>query len=186
MRRCLLGMAVILSMAVTAAIPGTAARADAEVARVAIVDVQHLLSQAAAMKGVEAQIKEIQKGFQSEITEQEQELRAKDEELQNQRGVLSPEVLANRERDLEEQFLAIRQLAESRNRQLTSAKINAVNKFNEALVDVVTAIAKDEGYDMVLAKAQVVYVADAFDITEKALERINERVPSLKVELPAN
>lgn len=183
MRRRLFGIAVILVGAVAAAIP---ARADADPTRVAIVDVQHLLSQAAAMKGVEAQIKEMQKGFQSEITEQEQELRAKDEELQGQRNVLAPEVLAQRERALEEQFLQIRQLAENRNRQLTSAKINAVNTFNEALVEVVTEIARDEGYDMVLVKAQVVYVAEAFDITQEALERINERVPSLKVELPAN
>ena len=128
----------------------------------------------------------MQKGFQSEITEKEQELRARDEELQTQRGVLSAEVLAQKERELEEKFLEIRQLAESRNRQLTSAKISAVNKFNEALIEVVSGIAQDRGYDMVLVKAQVVYVDDAFDITRIALERINERIPSLKVELPAN
>lgn len=183
MRRRLFGFAVFLLGAVAATIP---ARADSESTRVAIVDVQHLLSQAAAMKDVEAQIKEMQKGFQSEITEQEQQLRAKDEELQSQRSVLSPEAVTQRERGLEEQFLEIRQLAESRNRQLTGAKINAVNTFNEALVQVVTEIAEDEGYDMVLVKAQVIYVADAFDITEEVLERIDERVPSLKVELPAN
>ncbi len=183
MRRRLFGFAVILLGAMAAAIP---ARADSGPTRVAIVDVQRLLSQAAAMKGVESKIKEMQKGFQSEITEQEQELRAKDDELQSQRSVLAPEMVAQRERALEEQFLEIRQLAESRNRQLTSAKINAVNTFNEALVEVVTEIAEDESYDVVLVKAQVIYVAEAFDITDQVLERINERVPSLKVELPVN
>lgn len=186
MRRLLYCLAVVVAAAAAAGVPGSSAFAQSEAVRVAIVDVQRILSEATAMKGVESQIEEHQKKFQSEITERERKLRAEAEELQTQRSVLSSEALSQREQRLDQEIADLQRLVDQRRRQLGQARVNAVNKFNETLIAVVEELAEERGYDLVMVKAQVVYVADPIEITQTVLERINQRVPSLKVELPPN
>jgi len=153
---------------------------------IGIIDIQIILRDSKAMKAVREQIEEQRKKFQAEITEQERQLRAAGQEIEAQRTVLSPDAYGQKQRELQGRVEEIQQQVQTRRRQLDQAFSDAADTFQQTLVKLVEDIAKQRGFNMVLAKAQIVHAGPEFDITGQALKQLDQKLPTLKVNIPSN
>lgn len=71
-----------------------------------------------------------------------------------------------------------------RKRELDESFAKAMNEVRKSLVSVVAEIAEQRGIKLVLFKSQIVIAEKALDVSDETLQRLNERLPTVKVDLP--
>ncbi|HEX6980040.1 MAG TPA: OmpH family outer membrane protein [Alphaproteobacteria bacterium] len=150
-----------------------------------VADVLHILREAAAVQSIRQQIEKQRAAYQADLQKQENELRNADQELARQRALLAPEVFAERRKDLERRVADAQQLVQERRRSLDQAFNNAMQRVEQAMRDVIIEIVKERNYQVVLAKTQVVVVQSQLDITGEVMQRLNRKLPTVTVSIPA-
>ena len=174
---------MLLAGAPTPALAQTtpAAPAAGQNLTVAVMDVQYILTNAKASKSVRAAVEKQAAAYQAELAQQENAIRAADQQLQQQRAALSPKDYDAKRADLGQKVEALRQKAASRNKQLQQMDNGAMNQVEQALLQVTADLAKAKGLTMVLNKAMVVLNVQSFDITKEALQMLDSRLATVKL-----
>lgn len=149
--------------------------------RVAVVDISGILGQADAMRQARQQIDAMRVRFQEEITALENKLRAEDQELNRQRAILSPEALNERRQRFSAEVSDTQRKVQERKTQLNQALGGATREVQKVLIGLIAEYAGKEGYTLVLARSQVVLSDQRMEISEIMLKRLNERLPTIKV-----
>ena len=78
----------------------------------------------------------------------------------------------------------VQKSVQERRRALDQAFTMAMNQVRDELVSVIAEIADERGAKVVLFKDHIVIAEKSLDISDEALRRLNERLPSVPVELP--
>ncbi len=177
-------LALAFATAVAAAPLGGAA-AQSETGRdIAVIDIQRLLRKAKARIDFTNQVERQRQLFREEMSEQEQELRAADQELARQRTVLSAEAFAEKRREFEARFAEVQREAQTRMRELDQVRAGGRQQVLRAIGNIVAELARERGISLVIARrGQIAFAESALDITEEVLKRLNEQLP--QVEAPA-
>src|SRR5262249_16873681 len=126
---------------------------------VVICDVLLVLREAKASQSIRDQIDKQRASYQSEIQKQENELRTADQQLASQRAILAPEAFAQRRRDLEKRVADAQQNVQNRRRALDQAFTESMQRVEANMIEVISEMARDKSYQVVLPKSQVVIVA---------------------------
>ena len=176
-------LALAFATAVAAAPRGGAA-AQSETGRdVAVIDIQRLLKKAKARIDLTNQVDRQRQLFREQMSKQEQELRAADQELARQRTVLSAEAFAEKRRAFEARFAEVQREAQTRMRELDQVRAGGREQVLQAIGDIVAEIARKRGISLVIAQqGQIVFAESALDLTEEVLKRLDEQLP--RVEAP--
>lgn len=151
----------------------------------AIIDVQKILRESTAVRQLSQQIQKNRDDYQAELKDKEHELRTADQELSRQRTILTAEVFAQKRKELEEKVASLQRDVQERKRSLDQTFAAGMSQVQSALAEIAKEIAEERGLDLILSKATVVIVKPAFEVTGEALKRLNERLPAVKVALPA-
>ncbi len=180
-----LGLVTIIALAVaaTAAVPADAAAQEHPETKVAILDFQRILRESAAALDIRAQIERQRQIYQEEITKQEQELRTIDQDLGRQRAILSAEAFAEKRREFEKRVAKVQQGMQTRKRELDKASEYGHKQVQGALVEIISELAGQRGFNLVLPRRQVIYSDVALNISDEVLVRLNERLPKVVVPL---
>ena len=149
-----------------------------------VIDIQYILSAAKAAKGVKAALEKQAAAFQAELAQQENSIRAADQQLQQQRATLSQKDFDAKKAALGQQVEALRQKAATRNKQLQQMENGAMSQVEQVLLQTCADIAKAKGLTMVLNKAMVVLNVTSYDITKEALQKLDAKLASVKLPPP--
>ncbi|WPZ32850.1 OmpH family outer membrane protein [Thalassobaculum sp. OXR-137] len=160
------------------------ASAQAASSPIAVVDVQGALRSSDAAKEIQTKINERRQAYQRQVSEEEKALRAAEQELQQQRSVLAPEVYQQRLRAFRDRVTGVQKSVQERRRALDQAFTTAMNKVRDVLVSVIAEIADERGAQVVLFKEQIVIAEKSLDFSDEALRRLNQRLPTVPVDLP--
>lgn len=146
---------------------------------IAILDVEHILRESQAAVALRQEIDKQRQAHQSTLREQENALRTADQELARQRTVLSAEAFAAKRKELQEQANSLQQEFVSRQQEMEALFGRGIRQVRQALAEVSKEIADERGINLILLKATIVLASRELDITEEALQRLNERLPSV-------
>jgi Skp family chaperone for outer membrane proteins len=152
---------------------------------VVILDNTAVEREGKAFQSVRAQHDRVLQAQQTDVTKMENDLRAADQDLAKQRTVLSPEAYGDRRRDLERRFTDAQQLVQNRRRDIDQAAGDAYNKVVGAMLEVVAGLAQDNDYKVVLSRAQVIVSEKMLDITGEVIQRLDKKLPTMAVSVPA-
>ena len=177
------GMAVIAMFALGAA-PAAAQKAAPVTA--ALVDSQKIFRGAMAFRSARDQLDKVRSGYQAEVAKEEEKLRAEEQELTRQRAVLAPEAFDAKQREFQRRVTEMQRQVQERSRQLEQSFNNARGEIGKVLVAIVTEMANERNFTLVLDRGQVVYGSDKLDITDEVLKRLDQRLPSVKVNVPTD
>lgn len=147
----------------------------------AVIDYQRILLESAASKSIAEQMDIRRKVFQDEIGKEEQRLHEARKELGKQRSVLSDEAFETKQGEFEVEYAGVRQLASDRRKQLEEASAEAVNEVKGALIEIVTGIAEERGFNLVLPSSQVLFFSRQIDLTEEVLSKLDARLSQVAV-----
>jgi outer membrane protein len=160
-------------------VSGDAIRAQ----RIAVVDVDAAMREATAVKSVRAQMKEFSDKYSKEIADEEAALRQADQELLQQRTILSPEVYAQRREEFQQKVAQLQQKAGSLRRAMDQGFNNTMQKIQLVLFEEEAKLARELDYNFVLDRNQVIATIGAFDITEETVKRLNTRLKDVKLKM---
>lgn len=159
------------------AIAATSAVAQALPApKVAVVDVQAILSEAKSAQGVMAQRTKMAETYQQEFAAEETKLREEEQSLATQRTVLSPEAFTEKRKAFEVKGNDFARRAAVRRHNLDQAYNMAMSQIVTQLNNVLREIATETGANLILSRGQVEYFDPGMDITKKALDKLNTTV----------
>jgi outer membrane protein len=153
---------------------------------VAVIDYQRVMRDAQAARSVREQVEERRRTYQDEIAQKEQQLHEVDKELARQRSLLTPEAFAERRREFEQEVAEVQRLVQERRRQLDEASARAMSHLRDELIEVVSELAEEHGFNLVLPSSQVLVYAPALDLTREVLGALDRRVPDIRLAGPGN
>ena len=153
---------------------------------IAILDMERILRQSKAATTLREEIDKQRQVHQSTLREQENALRSADQELARQRAVLSAEAFAAKRKELQEQANQLQQEFVSRQKEMEELFGNGIRQVRNALAEVAKEIADERGINLILLKATIVLANRDLDITDEALQRLDERLPSVDLTGPGN
>jgi outer membrane protein len=147
----------------------------------AVIDYQRILRDAAAARSIRDQIEARRKTYQEEISKEEQRLHEVDKEFAKQRSVLSPDDFAEKRREFEQDVAEVQRKVQERRRELDRLSAAALNEVKEALIAIVTSIADERGFNLVLPSSEVLFFARSLDLTEEVLAKLDARLPQVQL-----
>jgi outer membrane protein len=147
----------------------------------AVIDYQRILREAAAARSIRDQIESRRKAYQGEISKEEQRLHEADKEFARQRSLLTPEAFAEKRQVFEEDVSEVQRLVQQRRRELDRAAEVALNEVKTALIEIVTGIAEERGFNLVLPSSEVLFFARRIDLTEEVLAKLDAMLPDVVV-----
>jgi outer membrane protein len=146
--------------------------------RIAFVRTREMVYQYSGMQEAQNRYKSKQAGWEHEIDSLETEFRLRVDTLRISAALLRPEQLEARKRELalqrsslDERRNDLESQASKEDMELTQGVLSQVNSFIEGY-------GKDHGYDIIVGTTttgNVLYGADALDVTEDVLNQLNKR-----------
>ena len=147
----------------------------------AVIDYQRILQESAASKNIAEQMETRRKAYQGEISKEEKRLFEAEKELAKQRSILSEEALSEKQNEFETKLADIRKLTQERRRQLEQISAEAVNEVKKALIEIVTGIAEERGFNLVLPSSQVLFFSRQIDLTDEVLAKLDAKLPQVAI-----
>src|SRR5690606_17104868 len=147
----------------------------------AVIDYQRVMRDAAAAQSIREQIEARRRAYQEEISKEEQRLHEADKAFAEQRSVLSPEAYAEKRRDFEQEVAEVQRLVQERRRELDRTAAAALNEVKQALIEIVTSIAEERGFNLVLSSSEVLFFSRSLDRTEEGLAKLDDRLPDVRL-----
>ncbi|MFN4088439.1 MAG: OmpH family outer membrane protein [Alphaproteobacteria bacterium] len=151
---------------------------------VMVIDTNRIMAEARSMQAIRDQIERIRGSFQNEIKNEEDELRRADQEMAEQRQVLSSEAFNQRRQQLQERAAALQLTARTRRTQLDQGLRNAIQIVRETLIELVQATAQKHGANVVIQKSDLVWADARMEFTDEVLRQLDARLSTVKVEMP--
>lgn len=182
--------AIALVALAVSALPGVAlaqaAGGKVPPAIIAVIDSQRVNREAAALKNARQQLEQFRFSFQSEIAKEEEKLRAEEQEIARQRSVLSPEAFEQRRQAFQAKVIDLQKRIQERSQSLEKMLNGVREQVTVQVIEILKGLAQERGFNMVLDRAQVqIFIGDSIDITPEVLKRLDQRLPTVKVNLPA-
>lgn len=150
-----------------------------------IIDGRLIMTQSNASLGLRQQAERQNQALRAEVQKQEQEFKNAQAELQRQqRGQVPQDQLEKRVRDLQKRMSDAQTSLQERTRTLDRAFAEAEQKIYQAMLQATVELAQERNYQVILDKAQVVVVQSQYEITGEILNRVNQRVASVPLQIP--
>ena len=151
--------------------------------RIAVIDMQKILNESVAYQGVVEQFENIRRKQRNKMTKLEDEIRDTENNLFKQKNLISKEKYAEKVQALTKR---INEVKDQKNKDVKRFELSfekATSKIQAALIDVLSKIANKQKLDLVMAKSQVLLVGNSIDLTNLAVDELNEVLPNVSLDL---
>jgi Skp family chaperone for outer membrane proteins len=143
---------------------------------VVFFDVDAVMRTSTAMQNINTQAERQRNALQADATRQEGELRKAEEELANQRNVLSVDAFTQRRRDFENRVGTVQ--LQTRRRNLEQNYSDSAARVQQALTESVIEVMNEQEYQMVIPNTFIFVARSALDISGEVSRRLNRRMPT--------
>jgi len=148
-----------------------------------IVDFTAVMVESKAGKSLKAQADKLAAAFEADYKKQGKAFNDAQRKFEEQRSTLTKEDLQKKVADLNAQGKKIKDGFDERKHTLDEAFNKARDQIKDALLQIVADIAKKRGMTLVLNKSDTVLSAEGFDFTDEAMKRLNDKLPSVKMQV---
>jgi len=148
---------------------------------IAVIETDQIVEKSKAMKEAKEKILKQRESYQSELSEEEGDLKKKIEKLEKQKSKFTTEALKKKEEKLSKEFAELNELLQRRNETLQKAEIDIMNQIGEKIEEILQEIKKEENIDIILSSKQVILYNDNMNISDKVLKKLNKELPKIKV-----
>lgn len=175
-----LGLAFALAFALAA---GQAMADEQSTGKIAVVDVQYLISNSKAGKSIRNQLEKQRNAYRSQIEKQESELRKAEKELVSQQTTLSKEAFLEKRKAFQEKVMSAQRSVQQRRTAFDKAYTTAMEKLREHIVKIVADVAGKNNISLVLNRQEVVLVEEKMDMTKQILSTLDKNVSYIPVNI---
>ena len=145
-------------------------------ARVAVIDVQKVLTQSSAGKSAYEKLKKMQDERMEKAKAMDEELRKIDADISSKKLSLSEDKLTEMQKQLADKRIAMQRYAQDADREVTEARDRELQALEVKIKPVIDALGKEMGIAAIFNKFEsgLVYASEAIDITDTVIKRFND------------
>jgi outer membrane protein len=149
-------------------------------ARVAVIDVQKVLSQSTAGKAAYEKLKKVQDDKMERGKSLNEEMQKLEAEIATKRLSLSEDKLAEMQKQLADKRISIQRFAQDAEREIDEARNRELQALEGKIKPVIDALGKEMGIAAIFNKFEsgLVYASDAIDLTDTVIQRFNAANPA--------
>jgi Skp family chaperone for outer membrane proteins len=151
---------------------------------IVVVDMMQIMRDSKAAKNVQAQVQDEMNAYTKEVSKREEDLKRLSDQLERQRTALAPEVFATKSQEYQQRYTALDHDVQTKRQAMQQSYSEAMTKVETMALQIVADVARERKANMVVAKAALLYMADGIDVTAEVTGRLDEKLPSLAVNLP--
>jgi outer membrane protein len=160
--------------------------ADPPQAKIVVIDRAAIMQFSKVGQDIAKQMQTYATQAKSDLSAQGKALQAEGRNLQQQVAILAPDVKQKRLDAFRAKEEALQGAAQRKDDQLKAAFAQARAAMEQQLGPILQQLVKERGANLVLDKQAVVFAnANGFDITGDAINRLNQKLPSFKINLNA-
>ena len=141
--------------------------------KIGVINTDRILREAAPAKEAARKIEQEFKARDADVAKREQEVRDLASRLDRDGPTLSEADRSARQREIESQTREIDRLRRQLAEDLKARQFDEMTKIKERLDVVLTQLAKDQGYDLILQDG--LYVGRSVDITDAVIKALEPR-----------
>ena len=162
------------------------ALADPPQAKIVVLDRAAILQFSKAGQDIARQMQAYANQAKADLQGQGRALQAEGRALQQQVAILAPDVKQKRLDAFRAKEQSLQSVAQRKDEQLKAGFAQARATMEQALGPILQQLVKERGANLVLDKQAVVFSnTSGFDITGEAINRLNQKLPAIKVNLNA-
>ncbi len=177
-------MGVLTALSLVMAVP--AAVAQTASANILVVDTVRIQEQAAAAKSMQTQIQDFEKKLQAQAKSAEEKLKAEEVGLKQQQTLLAPEQFDVKRREFEAKVGEEQRKLQQVQQDMQVAVRTAQGALLKELEPILKELMTERGANLMVDRRMVLTSSDSLDVTPAVIERLNKKLPSIKVEIPKN
>ena len=148
----------------------TAPPVAAEQYKIGVIHMERILRDSPPARAALARIEQEFKPRDTAIAAKEQEVRAASAQYEKEKAGLDADARAARERDLEARTRDVERQRQQFAEDLRTRQFEELDKLKEQLDHVLTKLAQDQGYDLILQTA--LWVGKSVDITDDVIKAL--------------
>lgn len=149
--------------------------------KVGVIDLQKIHQDAKVSKQLQGQIEKQRADFQKDLTKVEEQLRDLEKNLIEDQKKLSEADFNKKRLDFETKVADAQKTVAARRESWENGFSMAVGEMRKNLEKIAGDIAIQEGYTLMLPLAAVLYFDSSYDITDKVLKILDERLPVIEL-----
>jgi outer membrane protein len=164
----------VISVAVAALAAPMFAQAPSQ--RLAVIDVQKVLTQSTAGKAAYDKLKKMQDDRVEKAKQMDDELRKLDADINTKKLSLSEDKITDMQKQLADKRISMQRYAQDADREIGEARDRELQALEAKIKPVIDGIGKEMGIAVIFNKFEsgLVYASDAIDITDAVVKRFNE------------
>jgi outer membrane protein len=157
--------------------------------RILLIDRQAILRLSKVGQDVAKQVQTYADQAKADIAGQQKGLQAEAQQLQQQVAILAPDARQKKVQAFEAKQQGMQAAAQKREAEIQGGFMKAQQTIAQTLEPILQSIMQQRGANIILDKNALVYASPdavkAFDITQPAIDQLNQKLPALKVALMA-
>jgi len=161
-----------------------AAAAKAAAPVMGIIDTDLLLQESLAAKGVRLERDKYATTYQNQVKDLETKLRAEDQELNQQRGVLAPDVYQQRAQAFQQKLADFQVQVKDKQERLEYSFQQSMQAVAQAMMTATSEVSKERGINVVMARNALMIFDPSMDITSIVLEKLNKSLTNVAYQNP--
>ncbi len=151
--------------------------------RIAVIEGDRIMRDSKVGQDVQRQINELGKQAQADINQRKTALEKEQEQMKQQSAILSASAKAQKEKEFNAKVAEFEKYASNKEQLIQGGIYKAQQTVNSTMRGVMEALMTERGANMLMEKNAFMTVSNDMDITDEAIGRLDEMLPSLKVEL---
>jgi len=163
--------------------PHAAAAAALPAPRILVIDRQAILRFSKVGQDIVRQVNGYTQSAESEFKSQRDGLQKEQAAIQQQMAILAPDVREAKRKAFEAKVAAFQQKVQSRQSQIQGGVLQARQQVEQALGPILQGIMQERGANLLLDRVAVVLGTVDVDVTKLAIQRLDQKLPSVKVQL---
>ena len=159
----------------------SAAFADPPPAKIVVLDRAGIMQFSKAGQDIAKQMQTYAAQAKADLQARGRALEAEEKSLQQQVAILAPDLKAKRIAAFQAKQQALQSEVAHKDEQMRTALAVARQQMETKLGPILQQLVKERGANMVIDRQAMVFAPPQFDITPDAINRLNQQLPSVKV-----
>lgn len=151
--------------------------------RILVIDRQAILQFSKVGQDVARQVNGYTQAAENEFKSEKESLQKEQAAIQQQMAILAPDVREAKRRAFEAKVAAFQQKVQSRQGEIQGGVMQARRQIEQALAPILQGIMQERQANLLLDRAAVVLGTIDVDVTKVAVQRLDQKLPSVKVQL---
>jgi Skp family chaperone for outer membrane proteins len=173
----------ILLAAATAQSSYAAAPGAAPAARILIIDLRRAIAGSKVGQSIQGQVNDLKSQAQSTLNGEAEGLKRERAALEQQAAILAADVKARKLKDFQLRAMAFEKKVQERGGLIQGGMLKANQQVEEALGPILQGIMQERQASVLLDRSAVLLAPNAIDVTGVVVQRLDLKLPSIKVEL---